>query len=117
MKLILGLVMPKPIVRTPTGITGFDEILGGGFPQGRVLLVVGPSVLGELVQSGLFLIRAGLPKEWVELLTLEATLILGSHHLEAGQNLGPAYRLHTLAALLRGGVLSLGQTLKIKAGI
>ncbi|MGA9387368.1 MAG: ATPase domain-containing protein, partial [Candidatus Bathyarchaeia archaeon] len=30
--------MPKKI---PSGIGGLDELVGGGFPEGRVILIVG----------------------------------------------------------------------------
>ena len=47
--------MPKSLLRTPTGITGFDEILGGGFPQGRVLLVLGEPGSGKTILCSQFL--------------------------------------------------------------
>jgi KaiC/GvpD/RAD55 family RecA-like ATPase len=49
--------MQKSSSRTPTGIPGFDEILGGGLPQGRVLLVLGEPGAGKTVLSSQFLIN------------------------------------------------------------
>jgi KaiC/GvpD/RAD55 family RecA-like ATPase len=49
--------LSKTIARTPTGIPGFDEILGGGFPQGRVLLVLGEPGAGKTILCSQFLIN------------------------------------------------------------
>src|SRR5207244_13565004 len=35
--------------RTPTGIPGLDEILSGGFPRGRVILLVGGPGTGKTI--------------------------------------------------------------------
>ena len=45
--------MPK----TPTGITGFDEITGGGLPRGRSTLVCGAAGCGKTLFSMEFLVR------------------------------------------------------------
>jgi len=41
--------------KTPTGLPGLDELLGGGLPSGRVILVVGGPGTGKTVMSGQFL--------------------------------------------------------------
>ncbi|HKI75722.1 MAG TPA: ATPase domain-containing protein, partial [Candidatus Bathyarchaeia archaeon] len=33
--------------RVPTGIKGLDELLGGGFPDGRCILIVGSPGSGK----------------------------------------------------------------------
>jgi KaiC/GvpD/RAD55 family RecA-like ATPase len=43
--------------RVAVGIPGFDEILGGGFPQGRVLLVLGEPGAGKTVLGSQFLLN------------------------------------------------------------
>lgn len=47
--------MKRTVARTPTGIPGLDEILGGGFPQGRVLLVLGEPGAGKTILCSQFL--------------------------------------------------------------
>lgn len=47
--------MKRAIARTPTGIQGLDELLGGGFPQGRVLLVLGEPGAGKTILCSQFL--------------------------------------------------------------
>ncbi len=47
--------MKKSVARTPTGIPGLDEMLGGGFPQGRVLLVLGEPGAGKTILCSQFL--------------------------------------------------------------
>ncbi len=47
--------MKKTVARTPTGIAGLDEILGGGFPQGRVLLVLGEPGAGKTILCSQYL--------------------------------------------------------------
>jgi len=49
--------MQKVVVRTPTGIPGLDEILGGGFPQGRTLLILGEPGSGKTIFCSQFLIN------------------------------------------------------------
>ncbi len=41
--------MQKTTARTPTGISGLDEMIGGGFPQGRVLLILGEPGAGKTI--------------------------------------------------------------------
>jgi len=50
----------KPLAalkKAPTGITGFDEITGGGVPQGRPTLVCGSAGCGKSLLATEFLIR------------------------------------------------------------
>ena len=47
--------MEVPSTRTLTGIPGFDEIMGGGFPQGRVVLLLGEPGAGKTILSSQFL--------------------------------------------------------------
>ncbi len=52
--------------RVPTGIKGLDELLGGGFPEGRCILVVGSPGSGkttfaiQYLQHGAMLGETGL---------------------------------------------------------
>ena len=43
--------------KTPTGIGGFDEVTGGGLPQGRPTLVCGPAGCGKTLFAMEFLVR------------------------------------------------------------
>jgi len=45
------------IARTPTGISGLDEMLNGGFPRGRVVLVVGGPGSGKTILATQFLVN------------------------------------------------------------
>jgi circadian clock protein KaiC len=47
----------KPIKKSPTGITGFDEITGGGLPTGRPTLVCGGPGCGKTLFSIEFLVK------------------------------------------------------------
>ncbi len=49
--------MKKTVARTPTGVPGLDEILGGGFPQGRVILILGEPGAGKTILCSQFLIN------------------------------------------------------------
>ena len=49
--------MKKSVARTPTGVPGLDEILGGGFPQGRVLLILGEPGAGKTILCSQFLVN------------------------------------------------------------
>jgi KaiC/GvpD/RAD55 family RecA-like ATPase len=42
---------------TPSGIPGLDELLGGGFPQGRTIMIIGEPGSGKTVLSSQFLIN------------------------------------------------------------
>ena len=46
---------PKPLDKSPTGITGFDTITGGGLPSGRTTLLVGGPGSGKTIMSLQFL--------------------------------------------------------------
>jgi len=45
------------LAKSPTGITGLDEILGGGIPAGRPTLVCGSAGCGKSLFAAEFLIR------------------------------------------------------------
>jgi len=47
--------LKKTVTRTPTGIPGLDEMLAGGFPQGRVVLVLGEPGAGKTILCSQFL--------------------------------------------------------------
>ena len=51
-----GRRMPM-VDRTPTGIPGLDEILTGGFPRGRVILLVGGPGTGKTILTAQFLVN------------------------------------------------------------
>ncbi len=50
---------PKVIglLKTPTGISGLDEVTGGGLPRGRATLVCGPAGCGKTLLAMEFLVR------------------------------------------------------------
>jgi circadian clock protein KaiC len=41
----------------PTGVTGLDEMISGGFPKGRVILVVGGPGAGKTIIASQFLYK------------------------------------------------------------
>src|SRR5437016_5497527 len=47
----------KQIKKSPTGITGFDEITGGGLPTGRPTLISGGPGCGKTLFSIEFLVK------------------------------------------------------------
>lgn len=47
--------MPAQTARTPTGVPGLDELIGGGFPQGRVVLILGEPGAGKTIICSQFL--------------------------------------------------------------
>ncbi len=49
--------MSDSIPTVPTGITGLDELISGGFPQGRVILVLGGPGSGKTVLASQFLYK------------------------------------------------------------
>ncbi len=51
---------PETIHKAPTGISGFDQITGGGLPQGRTALVCGGPGCGKTLFSTEFLVRGAL---------------------------------------------------------
>jgi circadian clock protein KaiC len=50
-------LVSKALKKTPTGITGFDEITGGGLPKGRPALVCGGAGCGKTLFAIEFLVR------------------------------------------------------------
>src|SRR6476660_2068512 len=50
----------EPLQKTPTGIRGFDEITGGGFPKGRTTIVCGGPGCGKTMFGIEFLVRGAL---------------------------------------------------------
>lgn len=53
----LGLVPSSPSTKAPTGITGLDEMTGGGLPRGRTTLLVGGSGSGKTILALQFLVN------------------------------------------------------------
>ena len=47
----------KVPTKAPTGITGFDEITGGGLPRGRTTLLVGGPGSGKTLLALQFLVH------------------------------------------------------------
>jgi circadian clock protein KaiC len=47
----------KPMLKTPTGISGLDEITGGGLPKGRPTLICGDAGSGKTVFSIEFIVK------------------------------------------------------------
>ncbi len=50
-------VLPASLSKAPTGITGFDQITGGGLPAGRPTLLCGGAGCGKTLFSMEFLVR------------------------------------------------------------
>lgn len=51
---------PEHLLKAPTGITGFDEITGGGLPAGRPTIVCGSAGCGKSLFASEFLIRGAM---------------------------------------------------------
>src|SRR5512141_3154371 len=51
---------PEVASKAPTGIAGFDEIVGGGLPGGRTTLLVGGAGSGKTIFSLQFLVHGAL---------------------------------------------------------
>lgn len=49
--------IPSSLLKSPTGITGLDEITGGGLPSGRPTLVSGSAGCGKTMLAMEFLVR------------------------------------------------------------
>jgi circadian clock protein KaiC len=47
----------RELPKTPTGISGLDEVTGGGLPKGRPTLVCGPAGCGKTLLAMEFLVR------------------------------------------------------------
>ena len=73
-------------VRVPSGIDGLDEVTGGGFPKGSLILIAGNPGTGKTVFSMKFLVRgaeAGEPGLYVSITEDKDLLIKNlSKHLE-----------------------------------
>jgi circadian clock protein KaiC len=50
-------VTPGELPKTPTGISGLDDVTGGGVPRGRSTLVCGPAGCGKTLLAMEFLVR------------------------------------------------------------
>src|SRR4051812_20952703 len=50
----------RPLAKTPTGITGLDEITRGGLPTGRPALVCGGAGSGKTLLSLEFIVRGAM---------------------------------------------------------
>jgi circadian clock protein KaiC len=48
---------PEALAKAPTGISGLDEVTGGGLPRGRPTLVCGPAGCGKTLLAMEFLVR------------------------------------------------------------
>jgi len=64
---------PLPIRKVPTGIVGFDEITGGGVPQGRPTLVCGGPGCGKTLFALAFLAHGAMHGEPGLFVTFEET--------------------------------------------
>jgi circadian clock protein KaiC len=53
-------VVQKSLLKTPTGITGMDEITGGGLPKGRPTLICGAAGSGKTLFSIEFIVRGAM---------------------------------------------------------
>ncbi len=53
----------KTLPKAPTGVTGFDEITGGGLPRGRSTLVCGAAGCGKTLFSMEFLVRGAMEQD------------------------------------------------------
>jgi circadian clock protein KaiC len=49
--------IPSTLAKTPTGVTGLDEITGGGLPTGRATLICGGPGCGKTMLAVEFLVR------------------------------------------------------------
>ena len=47
----------EPLAKTPTGIEGLDEIMEGGFPKGRPILICGSAGCGKSLMAMQFLVK------------------------------------------------------------
>ena len=49
--------LTRELPKAPTGISGLDEVTGGGLPKGRSTLVCGPAGCGKTLLAMEFLVR------------------------------------------------------------
>src|SRR6202030_2029788 len=45
------------LAKTPTGISGLDDVTGGGLPRGRPTLICGPAGCGKTLLAVEFIVR------------------------------------------------------------
>ena len=64
---------PPSLAKVPTGIEGFDEVTGGGLPQGRPTLICGGPGCGKTLFGLEFLIRGAAQGERGVFVTFEET--------------------------------------------
>jgi KaiC/GvpD/RAD55 family RecA-like ATPase len=72
-----------PVIRVPTGIKGLDEMLGGGFPKGRAILICGAPGTGKTVFSLQFLASAAERGVHGIYVTLEEPINLVKENIES----------------------------------
>ncbi len=53
----MKVLKPKAFPKTPTGISGLDEITNGGFPTGRPILICGSAGCGKTLFAAQFLVK------------------------------------------------------------
>jgi circadian clock protein KaiC len=88
------------LAKAPTGITGFDEITGGGLPRGRPALVSGGAGCGKTLFGMEFLVRGA--TEYAE---PGLFMSFEEHEVELAQNV--ASLGFDLAALQKRGLLAM----------
>lgn len=49
--------MAEPLITIPSGVEGLDELISGGFPKGRVILIVGGPGAGKTILASQFLYK------------------------------------------------------------
>jgi circadian clock protein KaiC len=49
--------MSDTVPTVPTGVPGLDELVSGGFPKGRIILVVGGPGAGKTILASQFLYK------------------------------------------------------------
>ena len=49
--------MSDPVPTVPTGVQGLDELISGGFPKGRVILILGGPGAGKTILASQFLYK------------------------------------------------------------
>ena len=78
-------VVAAPAVKVPTGVAGLDEMLGGGFPAGHVVLVTGLPGTGKTCLALQFLLEGTRHGEKAVFLSLEEDV---PQLLETGRQFG-----------------------------